>query len=141
MWVHYGIFTESWPHVRPFRYVLCIVRRRPVKFALHTWPNEIITVRNSSCGKVMFSQDSVILSTGGACMARGCAWQWVCVAGTCMAGELYMAGGMHGRGGMLGRGACMVGGHAWQEIWPLQRTAYILLKCILVCSAICQKWL
>ena len=40
-------------------------------------------------------------------MAGGCAWQWVCVAGTCMAGELYMAGGMHGRG------ACMAGGHAW----------------------------
>ena len=40
-----------------------------------------ITVRNSSCGKVMFSQASVILSTGGvhgkgvACMAEGCAWQ------------------------------------------------------------------
>ena len=33
----------------------------------------------------------------GACMARGCAWQRVC-----------MAGGMHARG------ACMAGGHAWQ---------------------------
>ena len=41
--------------------------------------NRIITVRNSSCGKVMFSQASVILSTGV------CAWQ----------------GGMRGRGGWV----------------------------------------
>ena len=48
----------------------------------------VITARNSSCGKVMFSQASVILSTGGGmhggcgrghewwgmCMVSGCAW-------------------------------------------------------------------
>ena len=54
-----------------------------------------ITVHNSSCGKIKFSQASVILSMGGVCMA-GCmhgrghaswghAW-WGC-----------MAGDMHGR--------------------------------------------
>ena len=42
---------------------------------------EIFTVRNSSCGKVMFSLASIILSTGGL-HDRGHAW-W---------------GGMHGRG-------------------------------------------
>ena len=58
----------------------------------------------------MFSQLSVILSTGGgvfmargACMAggvhgRGCAWQGVC------------GGGHAWQGGMCGWGACMVGG-------------------------------
>ena len=77
--------------------------------------------------KVMFLHLSVILFTGGACMAggvwwedmrgkggmhgRGCAWQGgmhgrrvACVVG----------GGMHGRGGMHGGGACVAGGHAWQ---------------------------
>ena len=34
-------------------------------FACHDHFIEIFTVRNSSCGKVMFSQASVILSTGG----------------------------------------------------------------------------
>ena len=54
----------------------------------------IVTVPNSGCGKVMFSQASVILPTVGACMAKGvcmvgegCAWQ----KGT------WMAGGMRGR--------------------------------------------
>ena len=54
----------------------------------------IITVRNSSCGKAMFSQVSVILSTGG------CAWL---VGGACM------VGGMCG-GGCAWQEACMVGG-------------------------------
>ena len=44
----------------------------------------VITVRNSSWGKVMFSQASVILSGGAVCMAKG---------GVC--GE----GGMHGKVG------------------------------------------
>ena len=92
----------------------------------------IFTVRKSSCGKVMFSQASVILSGGGEIMhGRGVhAWQGAC-----------MAGGMHGRGhawwgegvpgvvhggGMHGRGACMAGRCAWQvcawqERRPLQR--------------------
>ena len=64
----------------------------------------VITVRNSSCVRVMFSQASVILSTGravhgggrGMC-GRGCAWQGACVAG-----------GVHDWG-ICGRGACMAG--------------------------------
>ena len=61
-----------------------------------------LIINNSSCGKVMFSQASVILSTRGghawqgACIARGYAWQ-----GT------FMVGGMHGFVGVHGRG------HAW----------------------------
>ena len=53
----------------------------------------IISVHNSSCGKVMFLHLSVILFTGG----RG------------------VPGGMHGKG------VCMQG-HAWQKRWPLQQT-------------------
>ena len=82
----------------------------------------IFTVRNSSCGKVMFSQASVILFTGGR------AWQGACMAGGMCGRGVCMAGGMHGRG------------HEWQgvvhgrrqERWPLQRTVRILLECILV---------
>ena len=33
-------------------------------------------------------------------------------------------------GGMCGRG-CVAGGYAWQERRPVQRTARILLECIL----------
>ena len=91
-----------------------------------------------SCGKVMFSQTSVILFTEGACVVgvrgRGHAWQgghawqvghvWqgACMAGdvhgrgACMAGEggmhaggAYMAGGVHGRGHAW-QGGCMAGG-------------------------------
>ena len=64
----------------------------------------LVTVRNSSCGKVMFLHLSVILFTerariaGGTCMAgvcsRGCAWQ----------------GRMCGIGGGCGRGACIARG-------------------------------
>ena len=71
------------------------------------------------CGKVMFSQVSVILFTGGG-MHGGCAWQGAihvggtCMAGGCMAGVYvtgvghmwwgaYMAGSMHDGG----RGLCM----------------------------------
>ena len=56
----------------------------------------IITVRNSSCGKVMFLHLSVILFRGG-----------VHDKGACMAG-----GSMRGRVGVHGRGgACIAGGH------------------------------
>ena len=56
----------------------------------------VFTICNSSCGKVMFSQVSVILSTGGGGCGKG--------GGMC--GEE----GVHGKGG-----ACMVkGGHVWQ---------------------------
>ena len=89
-----------------------------------------ITVRNSSCGKVMFSQVSVILCRGvakggmhgkgeacvakaGMCMAkRGHPWQ----RGVCGGGEhvwqrgVYMAKGVHGEGAV-----CVIGGHAWQR--------------------------
>ena len=79
---------------------------------------ELFIVRNSSCGKVMFSQASVshsVLSGGGGFMHG-----W----------------GMRG-GGMCGRVASMArrgggGFAAWQERRPLQRTVRILLECILV---------
>ena len=78
-----------------------------------------ITVHNSSCGKIKFSQASVILSMGG------CAWQ-----GACMAGAMHH-GGMHGGGAW--QGTCMAGGgFAYRERRPLQRTVRILLECILV---------
>ena len=46
----------------------------------------------------------------GVCMARGHAWQGVCMA----------------------VGVCMARGHAWQERWPLQPEVCILLEYILV---------
>ena len=72
-----------------------------------------------SCGKVMFSQASVILFTGGcgrgACVAGvGNAWQGV---GNAWQG---VCGGEEG------------GTRTWQERRPLQRTVRILLECILV---------
>ena len=55
----------------------------------------IFTVRNSSCGKVIFSQACVRNSIRGGGGVHG--------RGACG------AGGMHGR-----REACMARGHAWQ---------------------------
>ena len=52
--------------------------------------NRIITGRNEVVAKVIFLHLSVILFTGGACMAKG--------------------GGMHGKGGCMAKG-----GHAWQR--------------------------
>ena len=63
----------------------------------------IFTFRNNSCRKIMFSQASVILSGGGACMVAGHAWQ---------GGVHSKEGGMCGRG--CGTGACMARGHEWQ---------------------------
>ena len=69
----------------------------------------IITVRNSRCGKVMFSQVCVNNSDrGGTCVA----------VGACVAGQACMVGGVHGRG-CAWQGVCMAGGvHgrgcAWQ---------------------------
>ena len=95
--------------------------------------SSFITVRNSSCRKVMFPQACVKNSVyRRVCMVRGCAWprgmhgQGACMAGgTCM-GNVHgksmlgacMAGGMHG-GGYVWQGACMAGGHAWQRghVW------------------------
>ena len=71
----------------------------------------IVTVRNGSCGKVMFSQACTIPSVHrGTCVAKGSmhgegghAWQ----RGVCMA-----KGGVSGKGGMCGRWACVAGEHA-----------------------------
>ena len=63
----------------------------------------------------MFSQASVILSGGGACVVWG--------------GGMY-CGGMHGKGDVCGWG------RAWQERRPLQRTVRILLERILVLNNI-----
>ena len=59
----------------------------------------IITVRNSSCGKVMFLHLSVYHS-----VQRG--------GGVCMAGSFVMAGGVYCRGACVAGGMCG-GGHAW----------------------------
>ena len=103
-----------------------------------------ITVHNSSCGKVMFSQACVKNSvhTGGvqgrgACVAgeggmygrgthgRGYVWQGCALQGyawqgfaSCMAGEGSIhGGGMHGRGHAW-QGACMAGGvHGREHVW------------------------
>ena len=59
-------------------------------------------VRNSSCGRVMFSQASVILW-------GGCAW-W---RGTCMANRWWA---YEAKGGVCGKQACVwQGGHTWQR--------------------------
>ena len=63
----------------------------------------VITVRNSSCGKVMFSQASVILSTGGhawwgCCVTGGMSGGGMCMAGVCAWQEGMCGMGVHGRG-------------------------------------------
>ena len=68
-----------------------------------------------SCGKVMFSQVSVILFTAGGggmcgrgvCMAGGHVWQRS-MHGGCMAGGIY-GGEDVWQGCVCGRGACVVG--------------------------------
>ena len=73
----------------------------------------IITARKRSLWRLCFyrclSVHRGVCMAGGACVARGCAWQGggLCSRGACMAG------------GMCGRGACMVGvcvagGYVWQ---------------------------
>ena len=78
------------------------------KKGIHRGSETIFTACNSSCGKVMFSQTSVILSTGrgggacatgGMCVVRGHSWQ----GGACV------TVGMNG-------GACVAGGCAWQGV-------------------------
>ena len=69
----------------------------------------IYTVRNSSRGKVMFSQACVKNSVHGGVHGRG----------ACMACEHAWQAGMHGRG------CVWQGGHAWQERRPLQPTVRI----------------
>ena len=51
----------------------------------------VITVHNSSCGRVMFSQTSVILCVAGRVCRQG-----ACIAGACVAGQTATAAeGMH----------------------------------------------
>ena len=69
----------------------------------------VITVCNSSCGKVMFSQASVILSTRGVSMVKG-------GMGGGMHSEGMHSGGVQGRGcvwpgGMHGGGVSMAGAY------------------------------
>ena len=98
---------------------------------------------NEVWGKVIFSQASVILFMGGACMPRGHAWGGG-PKGARMAGGVHGQGWgcVHGRGAYTARGrsVCVVGwqggihgwrGHAWERR-PLQRAVRILLECILV---------
>ena len=59
--------TNKWLTEMPFLCYWLFVKKSIVKA-------NIFTVRNSSCGKVMFSQTSVILSTWGVCIAGGLAW-------------------------------------------------------------------
>ena len=58
---------------------------------------------NEVWGKIIFSQVSVVLFTGGACVPGVCVWLGAC-----------MPGGVHAWGcaclGVHGRGACVVGG-------------------------------
>ena len=98
------------------------------------------------------------MAGGGACVAGGCAWHGVYMAGAMHGRRACMAGGMCGEGacmvgGVCGRGACMAygqwaggthptgmhscflffwGGHAWHTVneWVV----HILLECILVSS-------
>ena len=49
----------------------------------------IFTINNSSCGKVMLSQASVILSTGGTYMAVLCIVGGMHDMGACMMGGIY----------------------------------------------------
>ena len=102
----------------------------------------VFTVRNSSCGKVIFSHVSVCPQVGRAwqvgmhgrgcvlqgpcmagrvCMAGGHAWQGTCVAaGVMYTWQEWCGRGWHGRGvyitgGHMWKGvACMAGRHVWQ---------------------------
>ena len=110
-----------------------------------------------SWGKVIFSQASVILSTGGACVVaggvRGC-WGACVVVGGCVVarGHAWLPGGMCGCQGacvvmwgvcMVVGGMCGSGGHAWwleggmrgiQRDTVNKQAVRILLECILVLS-------
>ena len=132
------LVEEFFPHFRDFVNNRLLVHKH-VKISVDEWilettcPHKPVTifgiyftVRNSSCGKVMFSQVSVILSMGG-CGKGGHAWQrGVCVAkgdmhgkgghvwqrgacgvkGACLAGGMCGEGGVHGGGGACMAGAC-----------------------------------
>ena len=104
------LVEEFFPHFRDFVNNRLLVHKH-VKISVDEWilettcPHKPVTifgiyftVRNSSCGKVMFSQVSVILSMGGCGIGGmhgkgGCVWQ----RGACMA-----KGGMCGKGEHVG---------------------------------------
>ena len=107
-----------WPDEVCFKYINFLVFSQENVFCIrHGLLCLIITVRNSICGKVMFSQVSVILSVGEMRDKRG----GVCGKGACAWGHAWQGGGMHGKKGhalgvMHGRvghtwqGACMAAG-------------------------------
>ena len=69
----------------------------------------LITVRNSSCGEVVFTsvcQEFCPRGGGGGVHGGGHVWQGVCMVGGCV------WQGMHG-GGCVWQGVCMTGGHMW----------------------------
>ena len=89
--------TDGWVGLSRYKsmWVITLGVVRPLMLS-SIWFNNYRPQR--STGKILFSQASVILSTGG----RGgeCAWP---------GGGAWLGGfGMHGKG------ACMVGGHVWQ---------------------------
>ena len=86
--------------------------------------NSLITVRNSSRRKLMFSETCVKNSVHG---GGGGGW----VGGVGRGEEACVKGGHTWQGGMHGGGHAWWG-RAWQERQPLQRTVHILLECILV---------
>ena len=114
----------------------------------HTCRNSLImhthvTARDSSWGKVMFSQACVKNSVHRGVGVHG--------KGACMPKGICIAGGVHDRGACVAEdytfkceNAWWVGGGgcAWQERRPLQHTVRILLECILVlviCLELHQK--
>ena len=100
-----------------------------------------MTVRNSSCRKVMFSQACVKNSVhGGACVVKGGMYgrkhaRW----GTaCMAEAMHVGGHAWQGGGMCGKGVCMAGAHVARGVcvaWDMYgRGACVAgeMECILV---------
>ena len=102
--------------------------------------SDIFTVRNSSCGRVMFHKCvSRILSWGGMhgkgeCMVEG----GICSRGMCMAGGVWqgvcMARRVYGREGCAWQGrVCMAGrvvhgtGHVWQGCMQGRRDGHCSL--------------
>ena len=92
-------------------------------FVVHSTCNRYIYRPQPSWGKVIFSQASVILSTGGGGGVRGRgghAWQGGHVLGVCMAG-------------VFGRGVCMTCTPPRQILWLRhtvnERAVRILLEC------------
>ena len=60
--------------------------------------DSLFTVRNSSCGKVMFHKRLSFCQEGGGMHGRGVCMAGAWVVGCVCGGGACMAGGMHGRG-------------------------------------------